>query len=85
MPKINQPKNTKVKSTKTKSTKTKKSRLAFIGDTISELRKVVWPTRQEAMRLTVMVLIVCVVVGIILGTIDYGFAELISKVFLRGS
>ena len=85
MPKINQLKKTKAKSTKDKSTKAKKSRFAFIGDTISELRKVVWPTRQETTRLTIMVLIVCVVMGIVLGTIDYGFAELISKVFLRGS
>ena len=29
-----------------------------------------------------MVLIVCVVVGIFLGAIDYGFAELVAKVFL---
>ena len=80
MPKINQP-----KKPKAKSTKAKKSRFAFVGDTISELRKVVWPTRQETTRLTIMVLIVCVVMGIVLGTIDYGFSELISKVFLRGS
>ena len=80
MPKVNQP-----NKTKAKSIKAKKSRFAFVGDTISELRKVVWPTRQETTRLTVMVLIVCVIMGIVLGTIDYGFSELISKVFLRGS
>ncbi|HEX76042.1 MAG TPA: preprotein translocase subunit SecE [Dehalococcoidia bacterium] len=66
-------------------TKLKKSRFAFVGDIIGELRKVVWPTKQEALRLTIMVLIVCITVGLILGAIDYGFAELVAKVFLGGS
>ena len=63
----------------------KRSRFAFVGEIVGELRKVVWPTRREAIRLTIMVLIVCVIVGIILGSLDYGFAELISKLFLGGS
>jgi len=62
----------------------KRSRFAFVGDIIGELRKVVWPTRREAMRLTMMVLFVCVLVGSVLGAIDYGFSELVAKVFLGG-
>ena len=65
-------------------TKKKRSRFAVVGDIVGELRKVVWPTRQEAFRLTLMVLIVSVVAGIVLGSIDYGFAELVTKVFLGG-
>ena len=64
--------------------KPKRSRLAFIRDIIDELRKVTWPTRREAVRLTIMVIVVCVVVGIFLGALDYGFAELVAKVFLGG-
>ena len=64
--------------------KPKRSRFAFIGDIIGELRKVVWPTRREAIRLTAMVLAICVAVGLLLGAIDYGFAEFVAKVFLRG-
>ncbi len=63
----------------------KRSRFAFVGEIVGELRKVVWPTRREAIRLTIMVLIVTVIVGIVLGTLDYGFAELVSKLFLGGS
>ncbi|MDM8000424.1 MAG: preprotein translocase subunit SecE [Dehalococcoidia bacterium] len=55
----------------------------FIGDIIGELRKVTWPTRQEAIRLTVMVLIVCAVVGVILALLDYGFGRLIQDVILK--
>ncbi len=69
---------------KMKKATTKKGRFRFFGETIAELRKVTWPTRQEAIRLTIIVLIVCIILGIILGSIDYGFYELVDKVFLRG-
>lgn len=55
-----------------------------IRDTIAELRRVVWPTREEAIRLTIMVLIVCAVLGAFLGALDYGFLQLVEKAFLRG-
>jgi preprotein translocase subunit SecE len=55
----------------------------FIGDIIGELRKVTWPTREEAIRLTIMVLIVCAVVGVILAVLDYGFGLLVQDVFLK--
>lgn len=62
----------------------KRSRFAFIGDIIGELRKVVWPSRRETLRLTAMVIGLCVAVGLILGLLDYGFAELVTRVFLGG-
>lgn len=58
------------------------SRFRFIGETISELRKVVWLTRREALYLTAMVLIVAGAAGVILGIIDYGFTRLIDGLFL---
>jgi len=60
------------------------SRFRFIGETIAELKKVVWLTRREAVYLTVLVLIVSVTVGLVLGVIDYGFTNLINKLFLGG-
>jgi preprotein translocase subunit SecE len=39
-------------------------------ETIGELRKVSWPTGPEARRLTVLVLVVMIVMGAILGTVD---------------
>ncbi len=54
----------------------------YIGDIISELRKVVWLTRRETAYLTVLVLIVSVTAGIVLGALDYGFTGLIDKIFL---
>jgi preprotein translocase subunit SecE len=62
----------------------KRSRFAFFGDVIGELRKVTWPSRRDTVRLTIIVIIVCFVVGIFLGALDYGFSELVARVFFRG-
>ena len=61
---------------------TKNSRFRFIGEIIAELKKVVWLTRREVAYLTFLVLVVTIVVGIILGATDYGFTNLVNKVFL---
>ncbi len=42
----------------------------------NELKKVTWPTRREALRLTLLVLIISGTIGAILSVIDIGFAEL---------
>ena len=66
------------------STTAKRSgtRFRFISETIAELKKVVWLTRREVAYLTALVLIVCLVVGLILGIIDYSFTKLVNDVFI---
>lgn len=61
----------------------KKSLAKFVGNIIGELRKVSWPTRQEAINLSLLVVIVSITMGIVLGFLDYGFTQLIQKVFFR--
>ncbi len=61
---------------------TKRSRFRFIGETIAELRKVVWLSRREVIYLSALVLIVSIAAGLVLGAIDYGFTGLVEKVFL---
>ncbi len=60
------------------------SRFRFIGETIAELKKVVWLTRREVAHLTLLVLIVAITMGLVLGAIDYGFTNLVNKLFLGG-
>ena len=60
------------------------SRFKFIGETISELKKVVWLTRREAAYLTFLVLIVSAAAGLLLGAFDYGFTSLVNKLFIGG-
>ena len=54
--------------------------VGFLNDVVSELRKVVWPTREESTRLTIMVFIVAVAVGVTLSIIDIGFAQLVEGI-----
>jgi preprotein translocase subunit SecE len=75
---------TKAKKTPAQAAQPKKRRFTFFVDIVGELRKVVWPTRQETIRLTLIVIGLCVVMGIVLGAVDYGFSELVAKVFLGG-
>ena len=63
---------------------TKRSRFKFVGETISELKKVVWLSKREAAYLTALVLIVAIAAGLILGAFDYGFTDLVDKIFLGG-
>ena len=42
----------------------------YFRETSGELRKVSWPTWPEARRLTILVLLVMVLMGIFLGLID---------------
>ena len=49
-------------------------------ETVGELHKVSWPTPQEAWRLTRIVIIVIVLVGIFLGLVDYGLSKLVTLV-----
>ncbi len=58
------------------------SRFRYISDTIAELKNVVWLTRREVAYLTALVLIVAVAVGLVLGAIDYGFTNLVDKLFI---
>ncbi len=59
-------------------------RFKAIGETIAELKKVVWLTRQEVAYLTALVLIVSISVAIALGIIDYIFTRFFDSIFIAG-
>jgi len=42
----------------------------FAGDSRNEVRKVVWPTRQETMQTTLVVIVMVLILGIILWLFD---------------
>ena len=42
----------------------------FLGEARFELRKVVWPTRQEAGRATLMIIIAVIVISLVLAAFD---------------
>ena len=48
----------------------------FLSESRFELRKVVWPTRQEAIRMTWVVILVVVVLSLLLGGFDFAIQKL---------
>ena len=53
----------------------------FLSESRFELRKVVWPTRQEAMRMTWVVVIVVIIIALLLAGFDTVIQWLV-KLFL---
>jgi len=49
-------------------------------ETVGELRKVTWPTPQDAWRLTKIVLVVMVLMSLVLGLLDFVFSTIIRLV-----
>ncbi|MDD5433422.1 MAG: preprotein translocase subunit SecE [Candidatus Pacebacteria bacterium] len=51
----------------------------FFKEVFTEGKKVDWPTRQETLRYTALVLGISAGAAIFLGALDYGFVQLLSK------
>jgi len=54
--------------------------VTFLKEVRDELKKVVWPTRDEVIRLTALVIIISLAVGFFLGGLDYVFTKLMALV-----
>lgn len=52
----------------------------FMRETTGELRKVSWPTREEAINLTKIVLVVILVSSSVLGLLDLVFAQVFALI-----
>ena len=52
----------------------------YIKETIGELKKVNWPTRQEAINLTIIVLIVTFSMSAVLGLLDLLFSRIFALI-----
>lgn len=59
-----------------------KTPVTFLKEVQDELKKVVWPTREEVIRLTFVVIFISLVVGLFLGGIDIGLVKL-TEIFLN--
>ena len=58
------------------------STVAFLQETVSELRKSVWPSREETSRLTVVVIALSIAAAFFLGGLDRIFGETFTKYVL---
>ncbi len=49
----------------------------YINDSIAELRQVRWPTRQQAIRLSIITIIFTAACAGIFGTVDWALSQLV--------
>jgi preprotein translocase, SecE subunit, bacterial len=54
----------------------------LLMDVVSELRKVIWPKREDVTHLTFVIVVVTILIGAVLGLIDISFSWLIDKAIL---
>lgn len=52
----------------------------FFRDNKSEMKKITWPSFRDVVKNTVIVLIMCLVVGALIWLVDFGLAELIKVI-----
>ena len=53
----------------------------FVRESISELRKVLWPSRNELVTYSIVVIVFVVIMVAIVAGLDIGFARLVLLVF----
>lgn len=53
--------------------------LQFFREAYAELIRVSWPTREQTIQYTVLVIIISLLVAAFLGTLDYFFGNLVSR------
>jgi len=58
---------------------------AFALEARQEVRKVVWPTREETVRTTLLVFGMVFIVGLLLWLLDWGLLEIIKSLTGQGS
>jgi preprotein translocase subunit SecE len=57
--------------------------LRFVSESWGELKKVDWPNQSQVIQGTLVVLILCVIVGTYIWIADIAFKNLVQDVFLR--
>jgi len=53
--------------------------IKYIKDSISELKKVVWPTKKEIIKKTGQVIFISVLVAFFLGIVDFALIKILEK------
>ena len=52
----------------------------FAQEVLAEFRKVTWPSRQELVNSTVVVIVVTVVLAFFLGGVDVALARIVERI-----
>jgi len=55
----------------------------FVMEVKSELQKVTWPTKDEVIRLTTVVIVISLIVAAFVGGLDFLFTKLIELILKK--
>lgn len=55
----------------------------YLRDTVAELRQVKWPTQNQALIYTALIIGVCVVLGLFVGLLDFGLGKAINMLVTK--
>jgi len=53
----------------------------FLKDVKAELKKVTWPSRQQTLGSTLVVIVLVMIISVFLGTVDLGLSGVIRSLF----
>lgn len=66
-----------------KFTAARKNFVKFFKEIRNELKKVIWPTREQLTNNTITVLLATLVVGVIIWVVDFGLTKLVEVTLAR--
>lgn len=55
----------------------------FFREVTAELKKVTWPTRDETVKLTAVVIAISMIVGVFIGGLDAGLVKVSELIFRK--
>lgn len=55
----------------------------YFRESVAELKKVSWPTRAQAVRSTILVIVISFVTAVFLGGTDYFLNKILEKALLN--
>lgn len=53
----------------------------FYKEVKEELKKVVWPTKESTVGTTGVVIVICVVIAVFMGIVDFGLAKITQFIY----
>lgn len=52
----------------------------FFSDVKAEFKKVTWPSKEQTLKQTGVVLVIVAIIGVFLGIVDFGLNELVKMI-----
>lgn len=55
----------------------------FLREAYGELRRVSWPSREQTIQYTTLVVVISIGIALFLGLLDYLFSDIIKNVIIK--